>query len=123
MNARGVRGAIDVSSNAREEIFENTILLLKEMLAKNLIKTEDIFSIFLTATPDLDADFPAYAARQMGLESVPLLCAQEINVVGSMEKVIRILIHFNSDKRQSEIVNCYLGRTIELRPDQGEKEQ
>ncbi len=120
MNARGVRGAIDLSSNTREEIFDHTIILLKKMLAQNSIKTEDVFSIFLTATPDLDADFPAYAARQMGLESVPLLCAQEISVVNSMEKVIRILIHFNSDKRQSEIANCYLGRTIELRPDQGE---
>ena len=123
MNARGVRGAIDVSSNTREQIFENTIILLEKLLATNFIKTEDIISIYFTATSDLDADFPAYAARQIGLSSVPLLCAQEISVVGSMGKVIRILIHFNSDKKQSEIVHCYLGRTIKLRPDQGEKEQ
>lgn len=121
MNTRGVRGAIDVPTNSREAIFESTITLLKEMLAKNSIPIEEIASIFLTVTPDLNADFPAYAARQMGLSSAPLLCAQEIDVPGAMKNVVRALIHFNTSKQQSEIVHCYLGKTIELRPDQGEK--
>ncbi len=120
MRTRGVRGAIVVKENTRDAIFEATAELLKDVLSKNSIPTEEIVSIFLTATSDINADFPAYAARQIGLTSVPLLCAREIDVPGSMESVIRILIHFNTEKKQSEIKNRYLGEARKLRPDQGE---
>lgn len=120
MRTRGVRGAIVVKENTRDAIFEATAELLEDVLSKNSIPTEEIVSIFLTATSDINADFPAYAARQIGLTSVPLLCAREIDVPGAMESVIRILIHFNTEKKQSEIINRYPGEARKLRPDQGE---
>ncbi|MEE8417267.1 MAG: chorismate mutase [candidate division Zixibacteria bacterium] len=119
MRTRGVRGAIVVKENTRQAIFDATVELLEEILQKNSIPTEEIASIFLTATTDLDAEFPAYAARRMGLTSVPLLCAQEMEVPGAMRSVIRALIHFNTEKKQSEIINRYLGGAQKLRPDQG----
>ncbi len=119
MRTRGVRGAIVVKENTREAIFEATVELLEEILKKNSIPTEEIASIFLTATTDVDAEFPAYAARRMGLTSVPLLCAREMEVPGAMKGVIRALIHFNTEKKQSEIINRYLGEAQKLRPDQG----
>jgi chorismate mutase len=87
------------------------------MVRANDVETEDIASIFLTASPDLNAEFPAYAARDLGWTAVPLLCAQEIGVPGSMTRLIRILLHVNSTKSQSEIKHQYLGETKELRPD------
>jgi chorismate mutase len=119
LRTRGVRGAIVVKDNTREAIFDATVELLEEMLKKNSIPTEEIVSVFLTATTDIDAEFPAYAARRMGLTSVPLLCAQEMDVPGAMKSVIRALIHFNTEKKQSEIINRYLGEAQKLRPDQG----
>lgn len=119
MRTRGVRGAIQIPENNREAIFNATLTLLKEMLEKNSIPIDEIVSIFLTATVDINAEFPAYAVRRMGLLSVPLLCAQEIDVPDSMKRVIRILIHFNTEKKQADITHCYLGETIKLRPDQG----
>lgn len=121
MRTRGVRGAIIIKDNTREAIFDATVELLDEMLQKNSIQTEEIVSIFLTATTDIDAEFPAYAARRMGLTSVPLLCAQEMDVPGAMKRVIRALIHFNTEKKQSQIVSRYLGEARKLRPDQGEE--
>ena len=119
MRTRGVRGAIVVKENTRQAIFDATVELLEEILQKNSIPTEEIASIFLTATTDINAEFPAYAARRMGLTSVPLLCAQEMEVPGAMRNVIRALIHFNTEKKQSEIINRYLGEAQKLRPDQG----
>ncbi len=108
-----------MKENTREAIFEATVELLEEILKKNSIPTEEIASIFLTATTDIDAEFPAYAARRMGMTSLPLLCTREMEVPGAMKGVIRALIHFNTEKRQSEITNRYLGEAQKLRPDQG----
>ena len=108
-----------MKENTKQAIFDATVELLEETLQKNSIPTEEIASIFLTATTDIDAEFPAYAARRMGLTSVPLLCAQEMEVPGAMRSVIRVLIHFNTEKKQSEIINRYLGEAQKLRPDQG----
>ena len=114
---RGVRGAVCAASNSREAIFEATKKLLIHMFAKNDIDMENIASIFITATPDLTADFPAYAVREMGLGQIPLMCATEINVPGAMQRVVRILIHFDTDKKQHEIRHLYLGDAARLRPD------
>jgi len=114
---RGVRGAICAEQNSREAIFAATGELLHEMLARNDIDPEHVCSIFLTATPDLNADFPAYAVRENGLTGVPILCAVEINVPGALARVVRILIHLNSDKQQNEIKHVYLGEAASLRPD------
>ncbi len=114
---RGIRGAINVVENSQEAIFSASRLLIESILENNKIKPEDIAGVLFTATVDLDADFPAYAARDMGLELVPLLCAQEIAVPGAMERVVRVLVYVNSDLSQSEINHQYLGDTARLRPD------
>ncbi len=108
-----------MKENTREAIFDATVELLEEILQKNSILTEEIVSIFLTVTTDVNAEFPAYAARRIGLTSVPLLCAQEMDVPGAMKGVIRALIHFNTEKKQSENINRYPGEAQKLRPDQG----
>ncbi len=114
---RGIRGAVRVDSNGKSEILSSTRKLLQDMLSANSVNKEDIVSIFFTATDDLNAEFPAYATRDMDLTTVPLLCAREIAVPGSMDRLIRILIHVNTDKTQSEIKHQYLGETSMLRPD------
>ena len=114
---RGIRGAVQVSRNNKKEIFVATQKLLRKIVKENNIRSEDIASIFLTATIDLNADFPAYAVREMGWNLVPLLCAQEMEVPGSMKKVIRVLVHVNCDKSQNKIKHQYLGATIKLRKD------
>ncbi len=114
---RGIRGAICAEANTREAVFGATRTLLTTMIERNEIDIERIASIFLTATPDLTAEFPAYAVRDIGLSMVPLLCASEINVPGAMKSVIRILIHVDIDKSQAQIKHCYLGEAARLRPD------
>ena len=114
---RGVRGAIQVKKNERQEIFKATQKLLRRMIEANQIRKEEIASVFLTATTDLTADFPAYAVRKMGWKEVPLLCAQEIEVPHGLPKVIRILLHFNTDQPQSAIKHQYLDGTKQMRPD------
>lgn len=116
-DVRGIRGAITVSENEVDAILAATEKLLKTMVEANDLNIDDIASIFLTATPDLDAEFPAYAARKLGWKQVPLMCAREIAKPGAMEKIIRILIHANTDKKQNEIKHQYLGATAQLRPD------
>ena len=114
---RGIRGAVCAESNTREGVLEATKTLLALMLEANTVKADQIGSIFLTASPDLTADYPAYGARELGLAHVPLLCATEINVPGAMPRVIRILIHFETDKKQHEIRHIYHGEAARLRPD------
>ncbi len=114
---RGVRGAVQVNKNSKKEIFVATQKLLQKMVKENNIDRQNIASIFMTATVDLNADFPAYAVREMGWNSVPLLCAQEMDVPGAMKRVIRVLVHVNSDKSQHEIKHQYLGATKKLRKD------
>jgi chorismate mutase len=114
---RGVRGAICASANSREAIFEATRKLLLHMFAKNDIEIEDIGAIYITATKDLNADYPAYVLREMGLKLVPLMCATEIDVPGALQRVIRILILINTDKAQDQIKHLYVGDAARLRPD------
>ncbi len=114
---RGIRGAVPVAENSREAIFEATSCLLREIINRNGIDPSDIASMFLTTTPDLDADFPAYAVRGNGLSQVPVLCASEINVPGAMKQLVRILLHVNTDRKQSEMKHVYLGEASRLRPD------
>ena len=114
---RGVRGAICATENSREAIFDATRRLILRMLSANEIETENIASIFFTTSPDLNADYPAYVLREMGYLQIPLMCATEIDVPGGLPRVIRVLIHLNTDKRQSEIRHLYLGEAARLRPD------
>ncbi len=117
MSCRGVRGAITVGGNEREEILRGTRRLLAWMIHANGIRKEDVASIVFTATPDLNAAFPAAAARQIGWSGVPLLCTHEMGVPGALPRCIRVLIHWNTDRSQKEIVHVYLEGAASLRPD------
>lgn len=114
---RGIRGAINVPENQATAIYSATMELLEEIVKANGIDTEDIASVLFTVTNDLNADFPAHAARGMGWQFVPLTCATEISVPGSMEKVIRVLMHINTPKLQKEIRHIYLRDAAKLRKD------
>jgi chorismate mutase len=118
MPVRGIRGAISIEEDRAEDILEATRELLEAILQANPSLTpEDIASITFTLTPDLCAVHPALGARQMGWGQVPLLCGLEIAVPGSMPKVLRVLIHWNTHLPQSEVRHMYLRRAIALRPD------
>ena len=118
---RGVRGATTADSNTREDILQATTQLLALMIRKNDIKSTDIASAIFTTTPDLNAAFPALAARQLGWLDVPLLCTHEIDVPDSLRMCIRVLIHWNTDKSQSEIDHIYVKDAVALRPDLSER--
>lgn len=117
MSIRGIRGAITVEENSKEAILSHTEELLSEILHSNHILSDDIASIFFSVTTDLNAEFPALAARKLGLKDTPLLCLTEIPVPGSLSKCIRILIHLNTSKRQSEMIHVYLKGAVALRPE------
>ena len=117
MPVRGIRGAVNIASNTKEEILTKSKDLLEAILAANRVKPADIAAAIFTLSPDLNADFPAYAARQLGWADVPLMCARELDVPGAMEKVIRVLLLVNSKTPPSKIKHQYLGDTPRLRPD------
>ena len=117
MLCRGIRGATTVEANSREAILEATAELLAAMVKANGIKPEDVASAFFTTTPDLNAEFPALAARRLGWNDVPLLCGHEMAVPGSLPMCLRILLHVNTDKTADQIVHVYLRGARALRPD------
>ena len=117
MVCRGVRGATTVDANDREEILEATRQLLALMVHRNGIDKGDVASAIFTVTRDLDAEFPAYAARQLGWGDVALLCGYEVAVPGSLDRCVRVLLHWNTDKPQSEIQHVYARGAERLRPD------
>ena len=117
MICRGVRGATTVSHNNRDEILEATRQLLALMIRRNGIESKDVASAIFTITSDLNAEFPALAARQLGWMDVPLNCTHEISVPGSLPKCIRILLHWNTTRPQSEIAHVYVRDAVRLRPD------
>ncbi len=118
MSTRGIRGATTVDADQPDPILEATRELLEAILSANAgMRPEDIASAFFTVTEDLCATFPAQAARQMGWSQVPMMCAREIPVPGSLPRVIRVMVHWNTDKTQDEIVHIYLREAVRLRPD------
>jgi chorismate mutase len=119
MRLRAARGAIRVPSDDGDALLGSTERLLSAVLQRNGIDPEDLVSIMFTATEDLRAAFPAEAARRMGLGRVPLMCAQEIPVEGSMPSVIRILVHFHSDQTLDDVEHVYLDGAESLRDDVG----
>jgi chorismate mutase len=117
MTCRGVRGATTIERNSREEILTATRQLLALIIRRNGIEPRDVASALFTTTPDIDAEFPALAARQLGWLDVPLLCGHEMTVQGSLPLCIRVLIHWNTDKPQEEIEHVYVRDAKRLRPD------
>jgi chorismate mutase len=114
---RGIRGAITVERNDAGEIIAATRELLEAIIKENDLDPEDIASAIFTVTRDLDAEFPASAAREMGWKYVPLLCATEIDVPGRLGKCIRIMVHVNTGKSQRELKHVYLKEAVQLRTD------
>jgi chorismate mutase len=118
MSVRGIRGATSVEADTSADVLAATTELLREILRTNQIDAfDEIVSAIFTTTADLTAIFPAEAARAIGMNQVPLLCAREIPVVNSMSRCIRVLLHVNTDKTQGEMVHVYLREARRLRPD------
>ena len=117
MAVRAVRGAIQIDADDRDQILDATTELLREVLHRNHLAPDDLISVFFTATPDLRSEFPAYAARQMGITDVPLLCAGEIDVPGAMPRVLRLLAHVETDLSRHDVRHVYLRGAAQLRTD------
>ncbi len=118
MPVRGIRGANVAGENSESAILSATRELLEAIQAANPdLRTDDLASVIFTVTEDLDAAYPARAARQIGWSQVPLFCAREIPVPGSLRLCIRVLLHWNTGLHQSAIQHVYLGEAARLRPD------
>ncbi|WP_170108385.1 chorismate mutase [Actinophytocola xinjiangensis] len=114
---RAVRGAVQVDRDDPDVIFDETCSLVLEVIRRNDLALDDIISIFFTMTPDLASGFPAAAARAVGLTDVPMLCATEIGVPNSMERVVRLLAHIQTDRPPAMVEHVYLRGAVKLRPD------
>lgn len=117
MRMHALRGAISVEQDDADEIRERTVELMRELLDRNDLTPDDIVSCIFTATPDLKAAFPAAAAREMGFDQVPLMCAVEIDVPGALPKIIRVMAHYQSADEAHRARHVYLGRAKALRAD------
>ncbi|HUV51828.1 MAG TPA: chorismate mutase [Dehalococcoidia bacterium] len=115
MWCRGIRGATTAEGNTREGILDPCKELLQKMIEANGIKPENVACAIFTTTPDLDAEFPAAAARQLGWSNTALLCAQEMNVPNSLKQCIRILILYNTEKSADEMVHVYIKGATQLK--------
>jgi len=117
MRVRAARGAIVVAEDTAEVVLETTNRLLTQVLIRNHVDRDDLVSILFTVTDDLRSAFPAEAARRMGLGIVPLMCAREIPVAGSMPSVVRLLVHFHTEQSLDEVEHVYLDGAESLRDD------
>ncbi len=117
MAVRAIRGAIQIDGDDRDAILEGASELVSAVLARNDLTHDELISVVFTSTPDLTAEFPAYAARLMGMTDVPLLCATEIAVPGAMPRVIRVLAHVETHRSRAEVHHPYLRGAAALRRD------
>jgi chorismate mutase len=114
---RAVRGATQLDVDEREHLLERVAELVKEVLHSNDIADDDLISAIFTATPDIHSEFPAYAARLMGMSDVPLICAQELDIAGAMPRVIRLMAHVETDLARDQVTHVYLHGAAALRRD------
>ncbi|MDR7420737.1 MAG: chorismate mutase [Armatimonadota bacterium] len=117
MYIRGIRGATTAEGNTREAIFSATKELLHEIVHANGVDSREIAAVFFAATPDLNAAYPAEAARQLGWNAVPLLSFADLDVPGSVSRCLRVLVLWNTMRQQDEITHVYLRGAVGLRPD------
>ena len=117
MAVRAIRGAVQVDANERAGILEGTTELVSEVMARNGLVPDHVSSVVFTSTHDLNAEFPALAARKIGFHDVPLLCASEIAVPGAMPRVVRLLMHVDTDRPRSALEHVYLRGAVALRLD------
>ncbi len=114
---RAIRGATQLDRDDRDHLLASVDELIRAIFDQNAIDQDDLISMILTATPDLRSEFPAVAARALGIGDVPLICAQEIDVAGALPRVIRVMVHVHSDLRRDQIKHVYLRGAVALRKD------
>lgn len=117
MAVRAVRGATQLDVDEREQMLERVSEMVLDVMASNGLEVDDFVSVIFTATSDLVSEFPAYAARQLGFGEVPLICARELEIAGSMPRVVRMMAHVETDLPRSDITHCYLHGAAALRSD------
>ena len=117
MAVRAVRGATQLDADVREHMLERVAEMVTDVMTANSLEVDDFISVIFTATPDLVSEFPAYAARRLGLGDVPLICARELEVGGAMPRVVRMLAHVETDLSKREITHVYLHGAAKLRSD------
>jgi chorismate mutase len=117
VSVRAVRGATQLEVDERDHLLERVAELVTEVLRTNKLDNDDLISIVFTATSDVHSEFPAYAARLMGMTDVPLLCARELEIGGSMPRVIRLMAHVDTDLSRDDITHVYLHGAAALRRD------
>ena len=114
---RAIRGATQLDVDDRDHLLASVDELIRAILEQNALRTDDLISMIFTATPDLHSEFPALAARQLGIGDVPLLCSQELDVAGAMPRVIRVMVHAESARTKAEVRHVYLRGAAALRRD------
>jgi chorismate mutase len=114
---RAVRGATQLERDDREHMLDRVAEMVLDVMASNALSVDDFISVIFTATSDLVSEFPAYAARQLGFGEVPLICARELEIRGSMPRVVRMLAHVDTDLSRAELTHCYLHGAASLRKD------
>ena len=117
MAVRAVRGATQLEEDTREHMLDRVAELVSDVMSANGLVVDDFISIIFTATSDLVSEFPAYAARQLGFSDVPLVCARELEIAGSMPRVVRLMAHVETDLPRSDITHVYLHGAANLRRD------
>lgn len=117
MPVRAVRGATQLQADDRDEMIDAVVELLTAMLARNGLTTQDLISVVFTSTADLTVEFPAAAARTLGIGDVPLLCAQELQIHGAMPRVVRVMAHVETALPRAEVQHVYLRGAEVLRQD------
>ena len=117
MAVRAVRGAVQLDVDEREHLLESVQELVRSVMSANGFDVEDLISVLFTATPDLHSEFPALAARELGLGDVPLMCTQELDIAGAMPRVVRLMAHVETDKARADIQHVYLRGAVALRRD------
>jgi chorismate mutase len=117
MRVRAVRGATQLDEDTREHMLERVAEMVLDVMTSNDLTVDDFISIFFTATEDLNAEFPAYAARRLGFDDVPLMCARELEIEGSMPRVVRMMAHVETHLSRAEVTHVYLHGAARLRRD------
>ncbi len=120
MAVRAIRGATQLEVDDRDHLLASVDELIREILTQNGLATDDLISMLFTATPDLHSEFPALAARQLGIGDVPLLCTQELDIAGAMPRVIRVMVHVETALTKAEVRHVYLRGAAALRRDRAQ---
>ncbi|QLQ10589.1 MAG: chorismate mutase [Nocardioidaceae bacterium] len=117
MAVRAIRGATQLETDEREHLLERTAEMVEDVMATNSLEVDDFISIIFTATMDISSEFPAYAARRLGFTEVPLICTRELEIEGSMPRVVRMLAHVETELTKAEVTHAYLHGAAHLRRD------